>query len=118
MNGKVKIYSSEDYSQEELRALLQPEKPHRRIRVNEYGFSQTVYVADYDGGTRPKKYRKPKKQMMVQTAKKGVHRNKPKKQPRYKILCVECGHKFTRTIGWNTIEIRCPKCRGYDTKLA
>ena len=32
------------------------------------------------------------------------------------IVCNECGHRFKRTIGPNTFEIRCPKCRGYDTE--
>lgn len=32
--------------------------------------------------------------------------------------CLECGHKFGKVIGKNTIEVRCPKCHGYDTDLA
>lgn len=32
------------------------------------------------------------------------------------MVCNECGKKFSRTIKKNTYEIRCPKCRGYDTE--
>ena len=31
--------------------------------------------------------------------------------------CLECGHKFLKTISSNTVEVRCPKCRGYDTEV-
>ena len=29
--------------------------------------------------------------------------------------CQECGHKFKKKIGPNTVEVQCPKCKGYDT---
>ena len=32
------------------------------------------------------------------------------------MLCNECGHKFKRTIGAHTYEVRCPNCGGYDTE--
>ena len=32
--------------------------------------------------------------------------------------CMECGHKFKKKIGPRTVEVRCPKCKGYDTDLA
>jgi len=43
--------------------------------------------------------------------------------PRAKIdstpmLCMECGHRFRKTITRRTFEIKCPKCGGYDTDVA
>jgi len=32
------------------------------------------------------------------------------------IECMECGHKFKRVIARHTVNIRCPKCGGYDTE--
>ena len=32
--------------------------------------------------------------------------------------CMECGHKFKKKIGKNTVEVKCPKCGGFDTDLA
>jgi predicted Zn-ribbon and HTH transcriptional regulator len=29
--------------------------------------------------------------------------------------CMECGHKFKKKLGPKTTEVRCPKCKGYDT---
>jgi len=40
------------------------------------------------------------------------------KQERIRLICNECGHTFTRSIGRNTYEVRCPKCGGYDTEPA
>lgn len=31
------------------------------------------------------------------------------------MICLECNHKFKRKIGPKTYEVRCPKCRGFDT---
>jgi len=30
--------------------------------------------------------------------------------------CMECGHKFKKKLGKNTIEVKCPKCKGYDVE--
>lgn len=30
--------------------------------------------------------------------------------------CNECGRKFKKKIGINTLEVKCPKCGGYDTE--
>lgn len=30
--------------------------------------------------------------------------------------CMECGHKFKKKLGKNTFEVKCPKCKGYDTE--
>ena len=32
--------------------------------------------------------------------------------------CMECGHKFKKKLGRNTVEVKCPKCKGYDTDVA
>ena len=32
--------------------------------------------------------------------------------------CMECGHKFKKKLGRNTVEVKCPKCGGYDTDVA
>jgi len=32
--------------------------------------------------------------------------------------CMECGHKFKKNLGKNTVEVKCPKCKGYDTEVA
>ncbi len=34
-----------------------------------------------------------------------------------RMLCVECGARFSRTIGPNTFEVSCPKCHGVDTEV-
>jgi len=34
-----------------------------------------------------------------------------------KIECIECGHKFSRTIGAHTVEVECPKCHGVDVEV-
>jgi Zn finger protein HypA/HybF involved in hydrogenase expression len=34
-----------------------------------------------------------------------------------KMICRECGHKFKKKIGPKTVEIKCPKCGGYDTDI-
>jgi len=35
-----------------------------------------------------------------------------------KIECMECGHKFSRTIGAHVVEVECPKCHGVDVEVA
>lgn len=30
--------------------------------------------------------------------------------------CMECGKKFKKKLGKNTVEVKCPKCGGYDTE--
>jgi Zn finger protein HypA/HybF involved in hydrogenase expression len=32
-----------------------------------------------------------------------------------KIKCNECGHLFQKNITAKTYEIKCPKCKSYDT---
>lgn len=32
------------------------------------------------------------------------------------VWCNECERKFKRVIGRTTIEVRCPKCRSFDTE--
>jgi hypothetical protein len=32
------------------------------------------------------------------------------------MVCQECGHRFKKTIGKGTFEVRCPKCGGFDTE--
>jgi len=34
------------------------------------------------------------------------------------MVCQECGHKFKKRIGAGTVEVKCPKCGGYDTEVA
>ncbi len=34
------------------------------------------------------------------------------------MMCVECDHRFSKKITMNTVEVRCPKCGGYDTEVA
>jgi Zn finger protein HypA/HybF involved in hydrogenase expression len=36
---------------------------------------------------------------------------------RVTIECMECGHKFKRSVSRSTFEIKCPKCGGYDTDI-
>jgi Zn finger protein HypA/HybF involved in hydrogenase expression len=33
------------------------------------------------------------------------------------MVCHECGHKFKKTVGKGTVEVKCPKCGGYDTEI-
>jgi phage FluMu protein Com len=35
---------------------------------------------------------------------------------RTRLQCNECGKIFTRSIGKNTYEMKCPGCGGYDTE--
>ena len=35
-----------------------------------------------------------------------------------KMECIECGHKFKKKLSKNTVEVKCPKCKGYDTDVA
>lgn len=45
-------------------------------------------------------------------------KKKSSRKPRQKKVnfeCWECGHEFKKTIGWDTTEVKCPKCKGYDT---
>ncbi len=32
--------------------------------------------------------------------------------------CMECGHKFKKKLTKKTVEVKCPKCKGYDTDVA
>lgn len=32
--------------------------------------------------------------------------------------CMECGHKFKKKLSSNAVEVKCPKCKGYDTNVA
>lgn len=34
------------------------------------------------------------------------------------MICRDCGRTFNRTIGKNTVEVKCPKCGSYDTDVA
>jgi len=34
------------------------------------------------------------------------------------MVCHECGKKFKKKLGKNTVEVKCPKCGGYDTDVA
>lgn len=36
---------------------------------------------------------------------------------RTRMECLECGHTFWKNIGYGTIEVKCPKCGGYDTNI-
>lgn len=42
-------------------------------------------------------------------------RNKGKKM-KTEMKCNECGHKFFKKITPKTYEVKCPKCKGYDTE--
>jgi Zn finger protein HypA/HybF involved in hydrogenase expression len=37
---------------------------------------------------------------------------------RCKMKCNECDRKFTKKITMKTVEVKCPKCGGYDTEIA
>ena len=41
-----------------------------------------------------------------------------KKSHSIEMECIECGHKFKKRITKSTIEVKCPKCKGYDTEVA
>lgn len=32
--------------------------------------------------------------------------------------CMECGKKFKKKLSSTTVEVKCPKCGGYDTDVA
>jgi hypothetical protein len=40
------------------------------------------------------------------------------KTPSTPMECIECGRKFKKVIGKNTLEVKCPKCGSYDTEPA
>ena len=33
------------------------------------------------------------------------------------MVCIECGHHFSKRITVSTYEAQCPKCGGYDTDV-
>lgn len=33
------------------------------------------------------------------------------------MMCLECGNRFVKSLGRMVVEVRCPKCGGYDTDL-
>jgi len=33
------------------------------------------------------------------------------------MICRECGHRFKKTIGKGTFEVKCPKCGSFDTDI-
>ena len=35
-----------------------------------------------------------------------------------KLECIECGNKFSKTISPTAVEVKCPKCGGYDTEVS
>jgi len=37
------------------------------------------------------------------------------KTPSTEMECQECGKLFKKKIGPRTMEVQCPKCKGYDT---
>lgn len=38
------------------------------------------------------------------------------KTEKTEMKCNECGHSFKKTIKPSTYEVKCPKCKGYDTE--
>lgn len=34
------------------------------------------------------------------------------------MVCNECGKRFVKKINNTTVEVKCPKCKGYDTDVA
>ena len=40
------------------------------------------------------------------------------KTPPTQMQCNECGKRFKKIITKNTFEVKCPKCKGYDTEPA
>lgn len=44
-------------------------------------------------------------------------RNLRFKADRVKLVCIECGHKFTRAVGSIVIYIECPQCNGVDVEV-
>jgi Zn finger protein HypA/HybF involved in hydrogenase expression len=31
--------------------------------------------------------------------------------------CCECGKRFKKKLGKNTVEVKCPGCQGYDVEI-
>jgi len=52
------------------------------------------------------------------SVKKKLKLSEAKKSHSIPMECIECGHKFKKKITKSTIEVRCPKCKGYDTEVA
>jgi len=42
--------------------------------------------------------------------------NKKSKKESTLMICRECGKEFKKVIGVRTVEVKCPKCGGYDTE--
>jgi len=40
------------------------------------------------------------------------------KNPKTPMQCLECNKKFNKVITDRTYEVRCPRCKGYDTEVA
>jgi phage FluMu protein Com len=39
------------------------------------------------------------------------------KSSRVQVSCQECGHVFNKSIGPQTFEIKCPRCKSYDVEV-
>lgn len=47
-----------------------------------------------------------------------INKNSESNTEKIKIRCNECGHVFSKKITASTYEIKCQKCRSYDTEPA
>lgn len=47
-----------------------------------------------------------------------IGRKKLKRNGSTQLVCIECDHKFKKKLGSHTIEVKCPKCGGYDVESA
>lgn len=39
-----------------------------------------------------------------------------KRGVKIEMKCMECGYEFKKIVTLRTIEVKCPKCHGYDTE--
>lgn len=46
-----------------------------------------------------------------------VGENKDEATEKTPMVCRECGYKFKKSIGKGSVDIKCPKCGGYDTDV-
>jgi hypothetical protein len=49
---------------------------------------------------------------------KEIKKRKLKEATSTQMECMECGKRFKKKIGPKTVEVKCPKCGGYDTEPA
>ena len=101
-------------------AIRYGKKPELSLRSRQHNLQFAREVLAAEGILTPEMDEGIKKGMVTMQEGKYPHLEKYKKSKSgsTQMECMECGHKFKKKIGAKTVEVRCPKCKGYDTDVA